>query len=624
MLMDRLLPNQRLEIEEELRSNNGWFAFRLGNDGACGIYRVQTRGTVWTPGVVAGPRAVLVMQTDGNLVLYAADGQSHWATNTDGNPGASVAMQDDGNMVVYGPGGNALWASNTVQDLLSPVIRMSDGRYSYVETSESWKQLCSVFPCFLALQWPGYATTIVETQLNGQDVVLQLWKGYCPKFLGHASFPGGVGAEVGVYRRIPGKFRPTSMPFLPGPLASMITTALSTLNDNDLWWPAPEINASLEMRLVNPVTGETFLSAGPEDGYWLTRWMNEFDYARYVFDHQAPPIWDFTAYVLEYSVNGQPFEPWSNQGPTRQNHGSARHEVNAVTRSPDHLDVFMTDFNSVTRTAAWEPAFTDGWHGWWELNGGRAMPGAPVTVVSRSKDKLDVFFTGNDHGIYTAAWEPGFTDGWHGWWRIGDIALPAGSRISAVSRTTDKIDIFATDVNGVVRTAAWEEAFTDGWHGWWELNSGRAAPGATVTAVSRSRDKLDVFTIGLDGGIYTAAWEPAFTDGWHGWWRIGNLTAPPGAAVHAVSRSTDKLDIFVADSTGVIRTAAWEPAFTDGWHGWWELNGGRAMPGAPVTVVSRSRDKLDVFVTGNDHGIYTAAWEPGFTDGWHGWWRIGP
>ena len=202
--------------------------------------------------------------------------------------------------------------------------------------------------------------------------------------------------------------------------------------------------------------------------------------------------------------------------------------------------------------------------------------------------------------------------------------MPAGSRISAVSRTTDKIDIFATDVNGVVRTAAWEEAFTDGWHGWWELNSGRAAPGATVTAVSRSRDKLDVFTIGLDGGIYTAAWEPAFTDGWHGWWRIGNLTAPPGAAVHAVSRSTDKLDIFVADSTGVIRTAAWEPAFTDGWHGWWELNGGRAMPGAPVTVVSRSRDKLDVFVTGNDHGIYTAAWEPGFTDGWHGWWRIGP
>ena len=105
---------------------------------------------------------------------------------------------------------------------------------------------------------------------------------------------------------------------------------------------------------------------------------------------------------------------------------------------------------------------------------------------------------------------------------------------------------------------------------------GRAAPGAPVTAVSRSLDKLDVFVVGADGGIWTAAWEPDFTDWWHGWWRIGSVAAPQGAFVGAVSRSTDKLDIFVTDSNGVIQTAAWEPDFTDGWHGWWELNGGRA------------------------------------------------
>ena len=98
----------------------------------------------------------------------------------------------------------------------------------------------------------------------------------------------------------------------------------------------------------------------------------------------------------------------------------------------------------------------------------------------------------------------------------------------------------------------------------------------------------------------------------------------PGLApVEPVSRSQNKLDIFSADTAGVIRTAAWEPAFTDGWHGWWSLNGGQAAPGAPVTVVSRSQDKLDVFVVGLDHRVWTAAWEPGFTDGWHGWWPIG-
>ena len=297
--------------------------------------------------------------------------------------------------------------------------------------------------------------------------------------------------------------------------------------------------------------------------------------------------------------------------------------VHAVSRSADKLDAFVIGTDNRVYTAAWEPAFTDWWHGWWQLNGGVAAPGAHVTVVSRAPDKLDAFVVGTDGRVYTAAWEPSFTDWWHGWWPIGNIRVPQGAPVHAVSRSTDKLDIFVTDVNGRIMTAAWEPAFTDGWHGWWELNGGRAAPGAAVTAVSRSTDKLDVFVVGNDGRIWTAAWEPSFPDWWHGWWPIGSIRAPQGAPVHAVSRSTDKLDIFVTDVNGRIMTAAWEPAFTDWWHGWWELNGGRAAPGAPVTAVSRSTDKLDVFVVGNDGRIWTAAWEPSFTDWWHGWWPIG-
>ena len=74
--------------------------------------------------------------------------------------------------------------------------------------------------------------------------------------------------------------------------------------------------------------------------------------------------------------------------------------------------------------------------------------------------------------------------------------------------------------------------------------------------------------------------KPEFTDWWHGWWPIGNTLVPAGGPVHAVSRSADKLDIFATNVYGVIQTAAWEPGFTDGGHGWWPL-----------------------------------AWEPGFTDG---------
>jgi hypothetical protein len=88
-----------------------------------------------------------------------------------------------------------------------------------------------------------------------------------------------------------------------------------------------------------------------------------------------------------------------------------------------------------------------------------------------------------------------------------------------------------------------------------------------------------------------------------------------------VSRSTNKLDIFAVGTDRGVYTAAWEPGFT-GWPGWRQINGGVAAPGTSVFAVSRSTDHLDIFAVGTDHGIYTAAWEPDFTDGWRGWWRI--
>jgi len=291
-----------------------------------------------------------------------------------------------------------------------------------------------------------------------------------------------------------------------------------------------------------------------------------------------------------------------------------------VSRSVDKLDVFVTDNAGGTLTAAWEPAMVSWWEGWWNLLGGRAAPGAPVTAVSRRPDFLDVFVVGTDGRAYTCAWEPG--SGWRGWWQIGTAVFPPGSMISAVSRSADHLDVFATDGAGRVLTAAWEPGFTDGWHGWWDLKGGRARPGAPVTAVSRSTDKLDVFVTGTDGGCWTAAWEPAFTDWWHGWWRIRDASFPQGAYVGAVSRSADKLDIFGTDIHGRVLSAAWEPAFSDGWHGWWHIRDGQAQPGGPVTAVSRSADKLDIFVVGTDNTTYTAAWEPAFTDGWHGWWNL--
>lgn len=295
--------------------------------------------------------------------------------------------------------------------------------------------------------------------------------------------------------------------------------------------------------------------------------------------------------------------------------------VHGVSRSADKLDVFFTDQDGRVMSAAWEPSMPNWWEGFWHIRGGMAAAGAPVTAVSRGPNKLDIFVVGTDNHIYTAAWRPD-SGGWQGWWRIGNLKAPHRSQVSAVSRSADKLDIFVTDLSGRVMTAAWEPAFTDGWHGWWHVRGGMAAPGAPVGVTVRGPDQLDIFVVGTDGHCWTAAWQPSFSDGWHGWWRIGTVRFPAGGHINAVSRSRNKLDIFGVANGGETVTAAWEPAFTDGWHGWWHIRGGRGRPGAPLHAVSRASNKLDVFVTGTDGGTYTAAWEPAFTDGWHGWWRL--
>lgn len=73
----------------------------------------------WRPGVTlpaggtlksGNRRLALIMQGDGNLVLYDG-GKARWASGTSGDNYA--VMQGDGNAVVYRRGGGALWASST-------------------------------------------------------------------------------------------------------------------------------------------------------------------------------------------------------------------------------------------------------------------------------------------------------------------------------------------------------------------------------------------------------------------------------------------------------------------------------------------------------------------------------
>lgn len=281
--------------------------------------------------------------------------------------------------------------------------------------------------------------------------------------------------------------------------------------------------------------------------------------------------------------------------------------VFAASRSRDHLDITVAGTDRGIYTAAWQPAFTDGWRGWWRIQGGVAAPDSSITLVSRSTNKLDAFCVGSDRGIYTAAWEPAFTDGWRGWWRVqGGVAAPNTS-VTAVSRRKDHLDIFCVGTDQRIYTAAWKPGDTS-WRGWWPVAGGVAAPGTSVFGVSRGLDKLDIFCIGTDMQVYTAAWQAGDTN-WRGRWPVGHFKAAPNSSVFAVSRSADRLDIFAVGQDGGIYSAAWSPGMQK-WRGWWRILDGVAAPGTMVTAAVRAPDFLDIFCVGSDRRVYTAAWRP--------------
>jgi hypothetical protein len=71
--------------------------------------------------------ADLVLQNDGNLVLYSARGRQCWIAGTFAT-GHHATYQNDGNFVVYTSGGVAVWSSGTAGRSGSTVDINSAGR----------------------------------------------------------------------------------------------------------------------------------------------------------------------------------------------------------------------------------------------------------------------------------------------------------------------------------------------------------------------------------------------------------------------------------------------------------------------------------------------------------------
>ena len=105
---DILNPDETLKREEYLTSANGLYKLLMQEDGNLVLYGPRNH-RLWSSNTQDKPVEICIMQGDGNLVLYLYDGQPVWFSNTGNRPGSYLVLQNDGNLVIYQP----VWSSST-------------------------------------------------------------------------------------------------------------------------------------------------------------------------------------------------------------------------------------------------------------------------------------------------------------------------------------------------------------------------------------------------------------------------------------------------------------------------------------------------------------------------------
>jgi hypothetical protein len=105
-----------------LQSADGGHIMVQQSDGNLVIYNMKTGVATWGLGIKGGVTNYgsnlpnqLKYQSDSNFVVYDSTGKALWASGTNGKTTANLIMQNDGNLVLYGAANNTspVWATGT-------------------------------------------------------------------------------------------------------------------------------------------------------------------------------------------------------------------------------------------------------------------------------------------------------------------------------------------------------------------------------------------------------------------------------------------------------------------------------------------------------------------------------
>jgi cytochrome c peroxidase len=113
---DRLLAGGTLQANQSLRSQDGRWTLVMQGDGNLVLYDASGNA-LWSSGTATNGASFLAMQGDGNAVVYRlSDNTPTWSSKTAGQGSSSLVLQNDANLVIYRDvDGVATWSSGTAR-----------------------------------------------------------------------------------------------------------------------------------------------------------------------------------------------------------------------------------------------------------------------------------------------------------------------------------------------------------------------------------------------------------------------------------------------------------------------------------------------------------------------------
>lgn len=172
----QLPVGQNLTSGQTLSSPNGTYSLIMESTGDLVVDQGATQ--IWDSNTSGNPNDYLVLQNDGNLVIYTSAGSAIWSTYTSGTVASYLAMQNDGNLVIYGPSG-ATWSREN-----GPLLQSAIGSTAPYQPNELFgggatQEGCSVCsPSAVLAESGGQSTSadqLVGTVLGDYTTSLQLF-----------------------------------------------------------------------------------------------------------------------------------------------------------------------------------------------------------------------------------------------------------------------------------------------------------------------------------------------------------------------------------------------------------------------------------------------------------------